>query len=209
MLYELLRKNRGDWWVLADPQWVRANRGVLFCPKCERRFTHLFPRPLDVRLLQLPKGRTADRVDRSKIGVMRRDLYQMLRPHMGNHFAIGRCFDGAGEEIKTHVTCYTNYHVVIRGGPESEYKSCPECGSIYYLPRGDVDPYVLRKDLTGQQVYHNSFSLVLVTQELANSLDWKPFKDIELFPLPIRDVPLDGRQLPGDPPEWAHLPAVD
>lgn len=210
MIYKLMQRNKADWWVLTDYQWVKESHNHTLCKKCHKVLPHVYPRPVDVRLRQLPKKRTVDRTDRGGIGVMRRELHELLAGHMES-FAFGRCLDLQGDVIDSHVSFYTNHHIVVRGGPKSKYEPCNECGSMFYLFEGrKPHPYVLRRYLTpGRHVYHDYFPATFVTRELADSITWALFKDIELFPVPERDTPLDGMVLPGDPPEWVTLSGSD
>src|SRR5437764_347592 len=119
-LLMLAQRDPADWWVTTDMAWVRENTGTLLCPKCFWLLPSVYPRPVDIRLSQLPKWRTADCAWHSKIGVMRHDLYEQLKGHM-EHFAVGRCLTPAGEEIPTHISCHRPM-IPLRGGPESQYE---------------------------------------------------------------------------------------
>jgi hypothetical protein len=200
-LFMLARRKASDWWVTTNMAWVRENTGTLLCPRCFRLLPSVFPRPVDLRLDQLPRRRTADCAWHSKVGVMRRDLFDQLKGHM-DHFAIGRCLTPTGDVIPTHVSCYRPM-IPIRGGPKSNYE---QCGAIRYNPIGKPNQYVLRQSLRqAWQVYHDTYTRTLVSGDLSAQVDWSPFKDIELVPIEIRDVPVDGKVLPGDPSEWASL----
>jgi hypothetical protein len=64
------------------------------------------------------------------------------------------------------------------------------------------DPYILSRELSKDHLYHDSICCLYVDEWLASTVDWGRFKDLELYPFPVLDKPLDGFQLPGDP-DWS------
>jgi hypothetical protein len=80
---------------------------------------------------------------------------------------------------------------------------CASCG----FPQLDREgfPRVLRRDLIpGKHVYFGPIREIVITEELAGTIDWKPFKNIELFRVVVIDEPMDG--LPADVRDWPAEP---
>ncbi len=59
--------------------------------------------------------------------------------------------------------------------------------------------HTLRVYLGEGRVYMDSFGWMYLDEELANQLDFSSWPDVELRQIEIRDLPLDGQRLPGDP----------
>ncbi|MBS0190195.1 MAG: hypothetical protein U0573_01580 [Phycisphaerales bacterium] len=199
MLYELLPRNRAAF-ITASKEWARDHGfGKIICPECTKRLPSFQTAPIEPWLIVLPGRQSVNSVYHGGCIAIRNDLAAVLRAHMP-HFTWGRCFTAAGKLIETHQTCFTREYLWIRGNKESNYRGrCKLCGQPQYAHAGH--PMVLRQDLLPRvQVYNGPRKELLVAKELADKIDWSPFKDIELFRVVEVDQPMDG--LPARVAEW-------
>ena len=204
MLYGFAQKNRADWWILASTGWIRENQGVLVCASCGSVLTNNYPAAINVQLSQLPKKRSLGSVSPCSIGVMRLDLLDMLRPYFVR-VAVGKCLNESGDELPTHISFYSDQTILLRGGSQCEWHTCVACNRVLYQPKGRTARYILGKYITGQDVYMDERHRVYISERLYQKFKWTQFRDQELYTIPILDTPIDGKVLPGDPPEWASI----
>lgn len=204
MLFDLLPRNRSAF-ITPSNEWLRAHCiGISRCPKCPAKLLPgYFPKPIEPWLEVLPKKQSVNGLFGAPAACMRMDLVDVLRPHMPN-WVWGKCFNLKGGLIPTHLTCYEEDVLWLRGDEHSTYRGrCTLCGRPGLTRQGF--PRVLRRDLrSGKHVYQGQVQQVLITEALANQINWSPFKDIELFRVVEIDEPMDG--LPADVRDWPNEP---
>src|SRR5690606_15023802 len=84
--------------------------------------------------------------------------------------------------------------VLIRGGPKSTFRSCPECGRIWYSPVGKR--YVLKRDVDQASVLDAWFGTLVVVEQVAQRIIGTKWKNLDIQKLELRDEPVDGLQIP-------------
>lgn len=202
-LLKLLRKKPDDWWTLSHPSWLRAHAGSLLCPKCYNNLPHADGLSYDIQLMQIPPHRSIGAADRGGVTVVRTDLAEILRPHLIDT-GWGQCFDNDNKLIRNQVCFNSRKRIRIRGSKASQWNkppyTCPECRRVFVSQEGP--PTVLRRDLDGRHAYQTQIKETLVSEQLAASTDWTPFRDIKLAEVRIVDEPLD--ELPAEMPPFAN-----
>ena len=196
-----LAERKQDWEVFVDRDWGSTVSGRLYCRSCGRVRRDLFPRPIDVKVRQLRPGTSIGSTSLLVIGFMHRRLLRRIGEHMTG-FAFGDVWDLTGEKLDNHRTLYSARPIIIRGSADSEIRQCVICGEIYCIQKGDR--YVLRHDLGDRHVFQDASSTAYVDEWLASRVDFSEFKDLQLYPIPVRDYPEDGWRLPGDP-DWSAM----
>lgn len=191
-IYELLPRDRGAH-VLGLRDWKERSLGVEFCRACKKVDRRRYPEPVDAHILEIPKGTSASSVSFRSVGIIRADLRARLSGYMPR-FVFGRCFDATGTRLADYATHYSDAFIIVRGSRESKYYPCAECGSVGSL--WEEPAYVVRSELGPGPVYHDAGCTLYVNEELARTIDWSLFGDIELFPFEIRDEAIDGREFP-------------
>ena len=187
--------------------WPPAAYGSMLCKDCRIIDRSQYPMPVDAHVLSMPRGEIFGLVGWTGISVFHVGLIDQLRPYLAG-CAFGKCLDAEGNLIEDYVTCYSQTYIVLRGGKKSKYWICQTCGSIS-SQLGQDRPYLLRRQLTEAQVYQNAHCFMYVTEQLARQIDWSPWRRwVSLDPVQIRDVPIDGQRLPGDP-DWSIPEATE
>jgi hypothetical protein len=137
---------------------------------------------------------------------VRRDLFVYLNPHLDGHI-IGRCYIlNTNETIEDFVTVYTpvKKSLFFRGEYGCKYNICRYCNlpNMEHTSDDSAPQYVNRHQMCGRHAYqidgHCGF---LITKWLSEQIDWTRFPEIELYPYPVIDKPLDGRRF-FDDPDW-------
>jgi hypothetical protein len=140
---------------------------------------------------------------RTGVPVYRRDFVEQICGHLAD-YALGKCLTPEGEMLNEYVTLYLRHCVTMRGDRQTVYKPCRSCGSVWsdlVMVFPGRPAYLLRHQLTGGLVYQARSSFLFLAEELVDRIDWSPFPDARLDAVEVRDTPLDGRRLPGDP-DW-------
>lgn len=190
--------------VHATREWLREQKGRIICRECNLINPLWYPRPIDVMLQRRPPGKITGGIWWTAVDVFHIGFVAQIHDHL-TEFVFGKCYDAKGSLIEDYVTCYTNQHIMQRGAPDTLYRTCNTCGTTW--PSGYVGPqYILRHTLTGAKVYQNCSSRMYLDEALCYQLDFSPWPDVDLEPIEIRDEPLDGKVLPGDP---AHVDRVE
>lgn len=193
--------SRFEDWVLPDNGWRRVVAGTLFCRMCGRLLRSVYPRTIDVKLIQIRSGTSVDSVSGAVIGVIHRRLLERLAEHLSG-FALGQVYDETNTSLEDYRTFYSAHIIRPRGSAQSGLEQCPICGTILYIAKGT--PYILRHQVGSQHVYHDGICSTYIDEWLASQINWKEFKDLRLHPFPVKDHPEDGWRLPGDP-DWMAM----
>lgn len=198
MLYRVVSRHPDP--VHADKSWLERAKGTVLCPECSHIDRSGYPKPVDVYLRSLARGEvTSGSLPFAGVKVFRKDFIDHISQYL-SEFIVGRCFWSDGTVIDDHVTCYSDSYLVVRGNTKSKYYVCSTCG-IILSQLGRSPTYVLRRHLGNPLVYQNGFGGFLLDEEFALGIDWSPWPDVCLDAVGIRDTPIDGQILPGDPPE--------
>lgn len=185
-----------------DVPWMRSilAEGRILCPECRHVRREHYPNPLELHLSEVPEGFSSMLVSPVAARGFRRAFLELFLPHL-KHSVIGPCYMD-GVLVPDLVTCYTARPIEIRGdAKETLPSSCKTCGNIHIRHFGDGPAYVVRSAMDGASVAQDSIGNLYVAEELALSIDWSPWPDIEFAAYEIYDRPIDGLVLPGDPQE--------
>lgn len=187
-----------------DPDWFEqaCEHGV----RCECRAIHpdYSPMPVDMDLAIEPPGFCSP----ARLAfVIRRDFYECIRTYATDQI-IGRTFltweddDGTigRDPYPDFVTCYTppELTVSVRGGKRSWYIYCKLCRH-WYTSYTTKPNYLLITYSHGRHVLQGRHGDIYLSDSLFDSIDWAPFPDLEYETIGLRDDPIDGLILPGDP----------
>jgi len=187
--------------VLADSDWGEAARGAELCRTCKTIDRSRYPHAVEIVVRAIPRGLHFGAVAQTGVHIFHRRFIDEIRPYLDG-YVTGECRDAGG--LTDFVTCYARNYLVLRGGANTTYPMCSLCGSVFwYLGR---KPYVLARDLTNQRVYQDVQCFMILDEEVVRAVDWKQYRDHMLIPVGVRETPLDGRRLPGDP-DWASWTA--
>lgn len=192
-IVKFLQKKKDDWWVVTTKDWERSYGDGLLCPECWKLKSEVHPDPVDIRLRQLPKGRSYDGVFRGGVAVIQDELLEWLRPYMRD-FTLGGCFWEDGSRIPGYHTIYLWEMLLTRGGQDSEHYVCGTCGTV--LDGWGTTPYVLRSEMPDGHVFQDRGRMLWFNASLARKFPWKHFEKYEPFMIPVRDEPLPDDPLP-------------
>ncbi len=178
--------------------WRNEATGVIFCPDCASILKTHWPKPIDIELYGDPGYRLESLICWIGLCIFHRDFLQQIRSHL-KRFVMGRCFDREGHLDERYQTCYTNSTIVVRGNKDSKYWICKLCNSV--SPNGWYGKqYTLSQYLTQDMVYMNASGIMYLDQELADTIDFSPWPDVNLKTIDVLDQPKDGQVLPLDRP---------
>ncbi len=193
---------REEWFPYAEHEWRRRASGKTFCRGCMRVRWDLYPRPVHVKLEQLSGGMIVGSTLLAVIGIIHRRLLSVVEEYLASHVSLGDVYDRSGAKLRDFRTFYSRDCINVRGSSSSEIRECLICGRVSVLPEGDR--YVLTHQLGDRHIYHDAFCSMYISAWLAGRIDWDRFKEVELYPIPVRTYPQDGLRLPGDP-DWSAL----
>ena len=190
-----------------DIDWVNQSIGKIFCERCRSINRSMYPAPVDIVLHDvLSGGWTIGSGFQVGVPIFRCDFIELLWPHM-HGYVRGRCLRAGGGVHEHLVTLYAEKWVLMRGDERSRTEVCSLCGSIWtdlVMVRRGRPAYLLRHQLSGDLIYQDCDGDLFIAKSLAESLDFSKFRDLRFEPVTIRDTPLDGRRLPGDP-DWTTM----
>lgn len=109
-------------------------------------------------------------------------------------------------ESSRYVTAYmpSSYNIHERGDFRSVYRICSLCGSCTTGMYECGDEYLFSDFADYDILFLSGRAFVLLSKEIVYRYNWSQHRDIELEAIPVRDCPLDGFRLPGDP-DWAKI----
>lgn len=160
------------------------------CKKCWRIIKE--PESIDLYLDHSPYDSPLNSVP-GLLGYVRRDLLDTIGQDLfEKHFRIGYVFDEAGKLCENFRSFRGKEILMIRGGKQSTYRRCDECGGVLYFALGKE--YVLRRDLTGAVLYGPSQGGGFIVSEEIGKRIWaeKKWKKVSFARLPVLDSPQDG-----------------
>lgn len=202
LIYEVTSNH--DYWLHSTKEWMRYEKENYVCKSkvlCNKLDRTIYPKSIDVVIKELPETRILySRVFGSIAAIHHVDFINQIRTKMDG-FVFGKCYLPDKTLVEEYVTCYSKDVIVIRGAYGSKYIQCVDCKSIVSAK----EPiYVLERYLTGASVYQDAIQGLYIDGNLAMELDFSPWPDLELEPIPIRDKPVDKQKLICDPdnPDW-------
>jgi hypothetical protein len=189
LIVKLLAKDM-EAYTLPAPGWREDYRDIL-CQQCYKlRRTDVYPKPVDICLLEIPPGTSYSGVFWAGVAVIHQSLLEFLEPYMRD-FVLGRCYWKDGSAINEYVSVYFRHCIRTRGDRTTEYYVCGECG---FVGAGSDNPYVLRGDLPAADVFAEATNSIYLSEDLGRRFSWRTFSDLKPWTIPVRDSPL-----PDDP----------
>lgn len=185
-----------------DVPWMRSMlaEGRVLCPSCRHVRREYYPNPLELQLSEVSEGFSYMPVSPIAVRGFRRAFLELFLPHL-KHSVVGPCYMD-GVLVPDLVTCYTARPIAVRGDAKhTQSSSCKTCGDTKIRHFGEGPAYVVRSSMDGALAAQESAGRLYVAEELALSIDWSPWPDIEFAAYEIYDRPIDGLVLPGDPQE--------
>ncbi len=183
----------------ASKSWIAQAYGSCLCEECHGVDRTRFPEPIDVVLAEYSQSCIGASPWWTGIEVFDRAFLAQLGEHLSG-FVVGRCLDDGGNIIEKYATCYTAHYIIERGNRNSRYWICGTCGSI--SPDGWYGKqYTLAEYLDDRLVYQDASGTMYIDEELALELDFSPWPDADLTTIPVRDKPIDGKDLPWVSPD--------
>lgn len=183
--------------IIADGEWLDGARGSTLCRACKAMDRSKYPVAVPAVVRYIPRGLHFGLVAQSGVHIFHKRFVDEIAPYLTD-YTIGECRDARGPT--DFVTCYARDYVVMRGDEDALHPICEVCGSVF-SDLGQA-PYLLAHNLTDRRVYQDVQGVLILDDEVARSVEWKRFPDRDLRPIGVRETPLDGRRLPGDP-DWA------
>jgi uncharacterized C2H2 Zn-finger protein len=179
----------------------QEGEGKVYCPKCGGLYHNRFPEPIDIVLSEYPDPDKSigGPVYFTPISIYHRDFIYRIREYLPEtEFALGRCFDIEGRLIEDYITCYSRKYLIVRSGPGSEFKLCPECNNVRRMRYAPPYEYIPRFYLTDARIYMKANCRLFIDEELALQLDYSPWP-VKFQSYRVLDKAIDGQRLPIDP----------
>lgn len=186
---------------VSEPKW-RNSISTIVCPYCKNIDRNYFPSPVDGYTLSAPRQIFGGSITMVGLGVRHRDFIEQVGSE-SDRLAIGRLYDKHGNSLDEYVTCYCNEEINLHSGdghPDNtdlcrgtKYNICWRCKSIY-CDSGTIQPYVLRYELSGRDLYYKRSGSVFITSTLKDRIDWSRWPTVDFTRIEIRD-----ELLPDDP----------
>ena len=177
-----------------DKAWFAEAQKTLLCKSCNA--PRVVTGGIDVTIQGVPDRSTLNFVPGICVGVAEVRFLRALLPEGPAEFLrLGKVFDSKKRESPDVVTFMGHKTVVIRGGPQSGFRVCPECRRISYSPIGKR--YVLKRDVGDSSVLDAWFGTLVVSDLVAQRLSSGKWKNLVVQKLEVRDEPVDGLNVPG------------
>jgi hypothetical protein len=176
-----------------DKKWLANAEASLLCRSC--RAPRHSNAGIDVMIQGVPDRSALNFVPGICVGVGLSRFLRKLLPEGPEEFLhLGRVLGSDNKPHSDVATFIGHKTVLIRGGPKSTFRSCPECGRIWYSPVGRR--YVLRRDVEQASVLDAWFGTLVVVEEVAQRIIGTKWKNLDIQKLELRDEPVDGLQIP-------------
>lgn len=188
------------WSIGPDPKWIqRLVAENILCSVCQRLLHGWFPTPMDVQY-----GRPIGRANihescATGIALIDRRLLERLLPWLDlPGWAVGRAIDKDGNEVPTHLTCYADDVVEVRGSVPRSIRVCVECGTV--RAHNPDEHYLMSYNVGDRAVVMDRIGTIYVREDVARVLELSDLKPMYLTPTEVLDAPKDGLRFPSDPP---------
>ena len=176
-----------------DKGWLAEAQRTLLCKSCNA--PRMTTNGIDVTIQGVPDKSALNFVPGICVGVAAVRFLRALLPEGAAEFLrLGKVFDSNRRELPDVVTFMGYKTVVIRGGPKSGFRLCPECGRICYSPVGKR--YVLRRNVGDASVLDAWFGTLVVSDPVAQRVIGGKWKNLVVQKLEVRDEPVDGLDVP-------------
>jgi hypothetical protein len=181
----------GETSLAADRAWEEAARATWRCPGCA------CPKPGQTAITAVLSGRGRRHAHLniifSMVGwvIAHIELLDAIGPQLvARNFHVG----GVGLADGTKLDDYRTLHgrhacCYLRGGPQSQLRSCDVCGRLLYRPLGDL--YLLPCD-RGSSLYQSQHGNLLVAASVYEArLRDRKWRGMRSDPIPVLDEPRD------------------
>lgn len=175
--------------VHADTRWRQHDYVTRICPDCRYIDRSVFPRPIDAVLLKRPARDSLGILFLTDILILSVHFRDQLQVWMTD-FTFGKCSLGDGTALSDFVTCYGKHTAVVHGESSTESSPCQTCGMESGLS-SDARRFFIRETVRGRSLVQSPGGLLYIHHQVASSIDWEFWPDIELIPIGIREGPSD------------------
>ena len=155
---------------------------------------------IDVRLAQAPGPWALSGLAGPGINLARRDFLDVFAPEMSCELKLGHVSSAGEEPYEQYATYISGRPLLLRGGAKSKAWTCDLCGTMRYIP--DMDWYVMRDMLSGQDLYECHFGGLIITERLRMRIEKGRWKGIYISSVPIADTAKDGIEIPPSARYW-------
>lgn len=195
-------------WVLEDPDWLRQVRDRYACDRCGSLLPAWIGKPIDIVVNQILPTHVAESFGgrRGWLAVCRQDLLERLEPLLPAG-CCGRVLDPQEHVITSHVTINLPSRAFRRGGPDSEYGCCRDCGTPINIGHGIRPPFMYLEKEVGEPIVQAYAGGVDCHLAVFERLRLAEVPNLVWLDWPIVPKPLDGMLFPGDDPAWGGEPA--
>lgn len=194
LVYKLLNKDRTAMAQLARA-WQRDQEGNLFCTECSAIPPAHLARPIHAKVQYIPPTSSCVGTFSVPLEVAHKRLIESLANFSRQH-VLGECILPNGQPSAEYNIIVYPGRVLGHGGADAHYYVCPVCNGI--LDARSDNPYFLSNEINDRKVFQNCHGAIFVTQCVAKNLAQSGFRDLELFPVEVRDA-----LLPEDP--WVDI----
>lgn len=178
-----IRPKRMAPFILPHMRWLIGLSPDVRCPVCGRFRDDVYPRIIDVTLFQLARGLACGFMSDFNIGIIRTEFFADLG--LDKHeFAVGRCFKGTGELIKTYVSYYSRPRIGCYGTEANVKTVCSGCGHFWVEDEGER--FVLASEVGDRAAVQDQAGHLYLAPRLAARIDWQKHRSIQPFTYPIR-----------------------
>lgn len=164
-------------------QWRRDSEGKTICRECKSIFPsvkHLHP-----QLKSIPKDMTTGIVFFYKMSIHCKSLIKLLGP-LPENVICGPCYGCDKKLIPTHELCFSHSYLPVFSDEGTKYYDCFTCKKRYTFVHPNSPKYVSDEFLDDRQVYMDQFGGFLISDRLADKLDFSGFPDLILNKIEIR-----------------------
>lgn len=192
-------------------QKVMPNRA--FCKGCNEIFDYWYPKPIEIEMQNVERAVSLSCGGRYK--VLHHDIWRQVA-HLCPTVVFGKVSVWKGEFLHpTHEWVAPMFPpsemVHVRGSytPDQSitggisHHVCTKCNrQLFYASH---DRHLVRCQIPdGRPVFMDRLNDLIIAEPIAQQMDWSGFPDFVYDRLPVRDRPLDGMRLLGDP-DWSAM----
>lgn len=189
--------------VNEDPQWLAHYIKNIKCPACERYNIdwQTNPYPINVVLTRAPRM-CYDMAWKSWVFCVRKDLYDVLKPHLAGMLIGAVAVAGTSSTPQTtdfvSLVVPPSMQIRVHRGAGGLQSQCPACGTI--SSRWGSHEGIAARYLDHRHLYGNENNQFYVDDVIRRALKAdRRFKDLRFNRHKVIPEPLDGDVLPGDP----------
>jgi len=176
-----------------DKTWFAEAQSSILCKGCSSARSVV--KPVDVVLQTKPDKSALNFVHGVHIHIASVQLLETLFPDGPSEvLRLGKVLGPRREEASEHRTIMASNHILVRGDERSSFRVCPDCGRVWYSAIGKR--YILKRNLLKGDVFETQSGNLIVTEQIANRVADKSWRNLVVNKLEVRDAPVDGLDVP-------------